>query len=448
MPRPVVDLGPGRPCSGCGRKSFTGRRPAAGSSRSSLCRTDATFSAADRSRSGSKEIERADEQGGIDGGLRPALVDGVENRWFGTYGVVIVPGEGQNLRLDQDEFDLVLSLDGSRTLDAIADNLGEWTVEVVQDLWEEGYLIGGPELDSGRFVTTPQGLEVAGAHRLVTALYRLFGRWAFTALGRWVFVGVIVTGLILVARAVVAGEPFVASTASPILAVVVIRAMSFVTLYLHELGHAIVVVNAGRKVGRVGFGFYWGTLSFYVDGSDVMICDRKTRMLQAAAGVLTELFLCGLAMIASVTILDAGSGDLIRQFVALSLFAASLQLVPLLDLDGYWFMADALERPMLRQEASAAARDIRGSLGDPKRRPLAIYGIASVSFGLVLLALSLTAWWAIFGDLARDLWSGTWIDKTVGIYFVLPQLAIIGHIALLARNAITNRMTPAVPMSA
>ena len=43
----------------------------------------------------------------------------------------------------------------------------------------------------------------------------------------------------------------------------------------------------------VGIGFYWGALTFYVDASQALFLPRRTRMLQASAGILTDLVVCG-----------------------------------------------------------------------------------------------------------------------------------------------------------
>ena len=102
-----------------------------------------------------------------------------------------------------------------------------------------------------------------------------------------------------------------------------------------------------RHVGLVGVGFYWGALTFYVDASQALFLPRRTRMLQSSAGILTDLVVCGSASIVAMAGGDATWAVVLREFAVLGYLNIIINAVPLLELDGYWFLADALDRPTL-----------------------------------------------------------------------------------------------------
>jgi len=372
--------------------------------------------------------------------LLPTLQPTVEHRWFGRYGVVGEPEGGSYLRLEPIEYEFTTSLDGSASVETLEAKSGPDAHDWLELLWEEGFLVGSPGPSTDRVVFTPQGIEISGVQRLVRWAYRWFGRWVFTVGGRIAVAVVALIGVVVFAQALATGLPLRPTTLSPIVAVVVIEVMTWSGAFLHEFGHAFVLVRHGRRVGRVGVGFYWGLLSFYVDASDGMLMDRRSRMWQAAAGCITEVFLAGAALLVSVACgTGTPTGALMRQFALLSYLTVLLNLVPLLGLDGYHLLTDALERPELKDEAGEAVRDLRRSLRDPRRRNLAIYGLVSAVFGVVVFLAALTAWWRVFGTLFFDLLHGSVVSKGVGIYFVLPYLVMIVHLAATARRAVQNR---------
>ena len=223
------------------------------------------------------------------------------------------------------------------------------------------------------------------------------------------------------------GRSLVVIGVSPVLALVALRALSLSDVALHELGHAMVIERHDRRVGRVGVGFYWGLLSFYVDASDALFLDRRTRMLQAAAGCITDVVLCGLASLVALGLPDGHTQQLLLEFAALAYVSVVLNLVPLLELDGYWFMADALDRPSLHHDAVAALR--RALRREPSDRPLAVYAALSSVFGILSLLAGIAIWWHLFGDLFHQLWNGGLAYKLLAVYLVLPFILLALQLA-------------------
>jgi len=186
----------------------------------------------------------------------------------------------------------------------------------------------------------------------------------------------------------------------------------------HEFGHAVTLVHYGTP-RRAGFGFYWGAISFYVDSSDALTLPRRARVVQALAGLAVDVVtVCGVAILAHV----APSALLAGVFWRVALLGATdiaINLLPLLQLDGHWALADYLDEPDLAARARAAlGRLLRG--GGANHWWLPLYGAASLIGGLALLLGSGYIWWIVVDDLLTSLFTGNLAEIVVGVLLVGP----------------------------
>lgn len=118
---------------------------------------------------------------------------------------------------------------------------------------------------------------------------------------------------------------------------------------------------------------------------------------------------------------------MLREFAVLGyLNIIIINAVPLLELDGYWFLADALDRPTLQRDArQALAATIHGQRANLK---LAAYAAASLVFGVALIVFAFAAWWHLFGGLFGTLWDGGVGYKILAAYLLLPFVPIVIHL--------------------
>jgi putative peptide zinc metalloprotease protein len=122
---------------------------------------------------------------------------------------------------------------------------------------------------------------------------------------------------------------------------------------LHELGHALAVRRCGAEVHHVGIGFLYLVPAPYVDASAATgLSRRRERIFISAAGVLVE---CVLAA-AGVLVWSAVEPGLVRDLaLSVALVGGVSTLLananPLVRMDGYHVLTDALDLPNLAQRS-------------------------------------------------------------------------------------------------
>lgn len=123
---------------------------------------------------------------------------------------------------------------------------------------------------------------------------------------------------------------------------------------LHEGAHAVAVRHYGGKVHEAGATLVAGLPLFYVEASDSYLFPKKSqRIAVAAAGIVAELVVAAVLVWLWLLLADGFS----RQLVLNLLLVASVSTVlfngnPLMRFDGYYILADALDRPDLRERSS------------------------------------------------------------------------------------------------
>src|SRR5207302_3826457 len=129
-------------------------------------------------------------------------------------------------------------------------------------------------------------------------------------------------------------------------------------------------------------------------------------------GPYADMFLAGICALVILAWPHVAVGHVLYKFVALNYFLIFLNLIPLLELDGYFILSDALRLPDLRarslsfvrhdmiRKLRARARLHRNEVG------LVLYGVLGVAFsGLAIYAGGLY-WKELFGGFVASLWRG------------------------------------------
>src|SRR5437867_3424178 len=269
-------------------------------------------------------------------------------------------------------------------------------------------------------------------------LYRWGGRVAFTPIGATLVLLLCVAGVAAWISEIRAGRhALLTIDSSYVLGIVALLVLQVLSVSVHEAGHALAIVNAGRHVRRLGLAMYYLFPCVYVDSTDAMMSSRRARIVISLAGPVG-----GLAVGSLCALVAAAEGGLVGAIAfkaaSLFIFQAALNLVPILELDGYFILTDLLDTPLLRQRSLAFARG--GVLRKIRRRErwstseigLALYGTLAIATSLLMIVFSLGLWEsrvrAAAGELLGNGAVGVVILAVLVIVFIGPLL-----LALAAR---------------
>lgn len=126
----------------------------------------------------------------------------------------------------------------------------------------------------------------------------------------------------------------------------------------HELGHAYMAKRAGCRVHSMGLAFVVLLPMFYTDVSDAWrVRDRRSRLLIGAGGVLAELLLACIALLAW-SLLEDGPLRTAAFLLATAtwLTTVAINLNPFMRFDGYFLLSDLLAVDNLQGRAFALCR--------------------------------------------------------------------------------------------
>jgi CRP-like cAMP-binding protein/Zn-dependent protease len=384
------------------------------------------------------------------------------------YALCARPDRTLHFYLEPWEAELLALMDGTRTTQELivahleeAGDLDPGAVlSLVGSLHEGGFLDPAPldvpglvreRLDTasrgrkkirGFFKTLRIGWD--GADRFVSACYRGGLRFAFRPLVTALLAVLAVSGLVAFV-VTVASDRFTFSLKEAPAEAILLLALGFVLTFCHELGHATVLVHYDRKVVSAGFFIFFGSPAFFVDSSDGLMLDRRKRILQSFAGPFSELSLAGIASLAVLLLPEAAISGFLYRFAVLNYYVILLNLIPLLELDGYWILSDLIQVRDLRPRSLAFVQsDVWHKLRVRERFSrqevgLLLYGTIGLVFTVLSFYTAFFFWQHIFGGIVSELWYGGLGSRVLllvlTLFFAGP--AIRGVIALI--RAITRR---------
>ena len=375
-------------------------------------------------------------------------------RWQGHHAVIHNPRSQTYIRLTGAQASFAESLDGARTLDELTlarlDDGGidpDETVEFVDFLYRGGFL-ERPWIDAyaalaARLRPTrtrlldrawqrlrSQTITFPGAERFIDKMYDRGGRYLFAVPAQ------VVIGVILVAGiAVFAGESrsgdFALLDVPSAGAAVTLFVLGLVALFVHESGHALAIRRAGRRILGAGFQLYLANPVFFIDSSDMVMASPRERAVNAAAGPYGEAVVASAAALIAAMLGPSTAGEVCFRFAGVTYIFTAMNLIPFLELDGYWLLTDVLDVPDLRPRALSF---LRYDLVDHvrARRPLrrgewglVVFGVLGTVFTVVAFVAAWIFWWPVLRSFGTGLWG---LGLTGRITLVLVVALILGPI--------------------
>lgn len=181
---------------------------------------------------------------------------------------------------------------------------------------------------------------------------------------------------------------------------VLVVAVLWAIVALHELGHGLAAKRFGAGVRSIGIQWRFPLIAPYCAVEDIQLLRRRYRVAIAAAGVFVSLAAMP-PVLAVRWLLPAGNSAHIAASALLlyGTVAALINFVPFLRLDGYAMLNHALGTEDLARDSLARIRGAvtRGGAAVPERwgwmnAVYLGYGGCTVVF-YTLLAVALLLWW-------------------------------------------------------
>jgi len=407
------------------------------------------------------------------GEYRPKLAPDLELKvfrlkWGNDYAILANPRDLLHYRLELWEVDCLPLMDGTRTvkdivierftdsgemeLSGVADlvyqlRIGNFLTDTYEDLMASVKRALEPpsaRATARQFART-LSVEWNGANRLVEWNYRHVFRYFFRP---WLALSALVAALAggLAFISLYRSGRFSLSAESAASVSLILLVMDYFLTYMHELGHAVVMTHYGRKVKSAGFMIYFGSPAFFVESSDALLMEREQRLLQSFAGPYTELVIAGAVSAIAWAVPDWALSPILYKFALLNYFVIFLNLVPMLELDGYFILADAIQVPDLRPRSLRFMRyEFWGKIRRRDRftkqeAGLAAYAILGVLFTIVSVFWSVIFWRSIFGGLVSALWNGGPIGRLLLVALALFIAGPVLRGAIAIARALIRRI--------
>lgn len=220
-----------------------------------------------------------------------------------------------------------------------------------------------PRATNARQYSSIDGLlQVLDAHR----------RWWWNPLTQGLLAALVLLGLVQLFRIPAGGgllSPLHMLTYTPMdMLLMALPLLYGVEIFFHEMAHALTCHHFGARTRGIAFKLVWGVFPAVVtDTQDANTLRSKyQRMAVSLAGPMVNLMSFGVVL-TIVQMLDPHSyaARFLLAYSGLSLATLAFSLNPfLIQMDGYWVVADWLEQPNLRRialrQAGAALRRLFG----------------------------------------------------------------------------------------
>ncbi len=399
--------------------------------------------------------------------FRPKVADDIEVkeftvRWGTDYAIIRNPRDLIHYRLEPSEVALLRLMDGTRTVkEIVLDHFkesGDLQVSGVADLVRQlqvGNFLDRPFVDveeavekatatiserrsKAREAARNLRVDWAGAERLVKWFYDHGVKYFFLP-GVQILGALVAVAGIAAFVALVTSDQFELTGQSLAVSFLGLLLLTYFLVFVHEMGHAVVLIKYGRRVKSAGMMIYFGSPAFFVESSDSLMLDRKERIVQSYAGPYAAFIVAGVASLAAWAFPGSFIAPTLYKFAVLAYLNQFMNLIPLLELDGYWILSDYIQVPDLRPMSLSFIRhDLWRKLRIRERfsrqeTGLAVYGIVGTLFTIFSFYTAYFFWKSVFGGLVSNLWNGGPITRFLLVILALFVLGpvIRGAIALV-----------------
>ena len=370
---------------------------------------------------------------------------------------------GKYLRLTPDEYHLWTLMDGTRTVKDLIfeyftafktfafDQVAQLVVQL-----RHNYMLADPPEDVfasvertlasrrsrslpravWQMITGQRTFQIHHIDGLMGELHRRVGWVLYATPLQVLYVGLSVVGGALFLRHFVSGRyDLFQAGGSYSTGLLLLIGLNFLCVIVHEASHALTCKHYGARVHSAGLMLYYGLPTAFVDTTDIWTKPTYARIATTWAGPYSGAILAGLAAVIVQAMPDSGVAPILHRLSFLWLLTLLFNVIPFLELDGYYMAVDWLEIPLLRATALAFFRTElwqRLRHRQPltgRERLLAWFGGLSLLFSVLVLASAVFSWEYRLKGVAQALWAGGVGSKVVLVLLLLmlgSPLAIEG----------------------
>ena len=230
---------------------------------------------------------------------------------------------------------------------------------------------------------------------------------------------------------------------------VLLVVLNYLSITIHEASHALTCKHYGAHVNGAGVMLYYGLPAYFVDTTDVWTRPAYARIATSWAGPYSGVILAGLGAMVVQVMPNSGIAPILHRLSFLWILILLFNLIPLLELDGYFMLVDWLEIPMLRARSLAFFRTElwrrlrRREALTGQDRFLAWFGGLSLAFSIFVIISALVSWQLRLKSLTQSLWSGGLGSKALLILLLLvlslPLVMGLGGRAVSVTRAAARR---------
>lgn len=160
--------------------------------------------------------------------------------------------------------------------------------------------------------------------------------------------------------------------------VIIAYLLSYIIMFIHEIGHTVASIKYNIIPKRIGFGFYFIIPVLYTDLTAVWQLNKRKKIEINLGGVYFQLITGILLSISRLFIENQVIDILIITNITMLINVFN----PIFKYDGYWIYSDYFEILNLRQKSNEYISKFLKKNNDKKNWPLAIYSFISILFTL------------------------------------------------------------------
>jgi putative peptide zinc metalloprotease protein len=241
----------------------------------------------------------------------------------------------------------------------------------------------------------------------ITKLYRRVGFLFFTKTANILMALVTIVGFIAFAVFLPQASLILKNTPQAWLLLLLTIPANILVVPLHELAHALTTKAYGYQVHRLGIGWFWlGPIAF-ADTSDMWLSTRGPRIAVNLSGIYVNAVISGILALFALCLPNQTIAIFLWLVALSSYLMAFYNLDPMFELDGYYVLMDALDKPNLRSHAIKwLVRDFKKTLFNPRliRRffPEITYWFTSIAFILIATFMAYIVQTFIFNNIIPE----------------------------------------------